>query len=188
MALVSVADAKAFMNIASSLTGDDALISDFCDAADEIIRRRIGGPPQSTTMLATVWPTAGGRALILTTYPVTSVDSVTDSLGTVATDVVGEYPGRVLRRSGGQQFTGTAPYTVVYTAGLPESAAVTLAAKIIIAHLWATQRGTATGRGASAVNEYGSSALGTLYPGSGYAVPNRALELLDPYAPETGLA
>jgi hypothetical protein len=66
--------------------------------------------------------------------------------------------------------------TVTYTAGFAsEPAAVRLATLIVAAHLWETQRGAAplplAGGGGELPN-----------PGLGFALPNRALELLASYA------
>jgi hypothetical protein len=49
---------------------------------------------------------------------------------------------------------------------------------IIAAHLWETQRGTSP----SALSLQGADIGDAVSPGLGYAIPNRARELLEPYA------
>jgi hypothetical protein len=62
---------------------------------------------------------------------------------------------------------------------------ITGAARIILQHLWRTQRAGRRGGVAGGGDDY---AVTEPIPGIGYAVPNRALELLAPdrLAPEVG--
>ncbi|HEY9417671.1 MAG TPA: hypothetical protein VIQ30_23170 [Pseudonocardia sp.] len=117
---------------------------------------------------------ASGPSLILPHTPVISVTSVTrlDGVTVDPTGLVVVKPnaGIVRYRSGGY-FNGL--YEVVYKAGrtvIPSN--YTRAALIIVEHLWQTERPFATGMDGA----YDDSM--TLVRGMGFAVPNRALELL----------
>jgi hypothetical protein len=79
----------------------------------------------------------------------------------------------VLRLLNGRRFQGDV--TVTYTAGFTsEPAAVRLATLIVAAHLWETKRGAAP------LPMAGGGDVTT--PGLGYAIPNRARDLLVDYA------
>lgn len=189
MTVLSLADAKIHLNISPSITTYDTELQGFIDATEAIIQRRLGGPPVAMSVSETVTPTDWGRALPLTYQPFVSLTSITaNGVPMVISDVYAT-PGRVLRRRFGLPFVPwwLPPYVVTYIAGQTIAhPAVTLAAKVMVAHLWETQRGRSGGRGASPNSEYPSP--NSTVPGYGFAVPNRAMELLDPYAPETGLA
>lgn len=88
-------------------------------------------------------------------------------------DLDGE-TGIVQRKDGG---TLRGPLRFTYRVGRPIiPAAITGAAKIIVQHLWRTQQGSSRPtRGAS---DYDVSEP---IPGFGYAIPNRALQLLEPH-------
>lgn len=192
MTVLTLADAKIHLNIAANVSTYDAELQGFIDATVPQIERYLGGPAEVRAVTETVERTDCGRAIPLTFRPFVSLTSIT--IGGVETDISTVYPtpGRVLRKQFGFPFwpTWIEPCVVTYQAGQGSDAlpAISLAAKIIVAHLWSTQRGNAGGRGPSANNEYGSTSAGTVAPGFGFAIPNRALELLNPFAPETGLA
>jgi len=189
--LLSVADAKQHLNIATSSV--DAELQGFIDASTAGIERHLGGPAIIRTVTEQIeQPIDLWRSLPLTYRPFVALTSITAGGQSVAITDVYVTPGRVLRRKFGLPFVPfwAQPWVITYTAGLDVSAppSVVLACKVIVAHLWATQRGQSGGRGPGANNEYGSTAVGTVAPGFGFAIPNRALELLNPYAPETGVA
>jgi hypothetical protein len=93
-------------------------------------------------------------------------------------------PAGVISQTGGGCFpAGT--YTVTYTAGRPAvPPTVKLAALILLQHLWRTQYG------ASRVPSGGADdwSVTDPIPGFGYAVPNRVLQLLEPFKLPPGVA
>lgn len=189
MTVLSLADAKQFLGETGS--DRDTEISGFIDAIIPSIERYIGGPAEARSVTETVRPVDEWRALPLTYRPFVSVESITINGTSVSLTDVYCTPGRVLRRQFGIPFW---PFfnisdvaVVTYVAGLDSSAlpALSLAARIILQHLWDTQR-----RSASSGRRSASSDMQSTYKLGGYAfaIPNRALEVLDPYAPETGVA
>lgn len=171
---LSLADAKQHLNIpATTTTQDDELrlyVSAVCDAVEGLI-----GPVGRRTVTETVYPSSG--VLLLSTSPVVSLTSVTPyasvalSLGSFSTDVT----AGIIRPLYSVPGLWASSYTVVYVAGraaIPP--AVALAARIILAHLWETQRGPAGLPLADPGEEPATFGLG-------FAVPNRALELLAQY-------
>jgi hypothetical protein len=186
--LLSLQDAKEHLNIKT--TDYDAELQGFIDAVVPSIERHLGGPAVIRSVVETVEPVDCYRALPLTKRPFVSLTGITANGVTVSTADVYATPGRVLRRRYGLPFVPywQPPYVVTYKAGLDVAAPadVVLAAKIILGHLWTTQRGSSGGRGPGANNEYPSP--NSIVPGFAFAIPNRALELLNSYAPESGLA
>ncbi|MEU0001944.1 hypothetical protein ABZ069_34055 [Streptomyces microflavus] len=88
----------------------------------------------------------------------------------------------VVRRLGGGTLTGL--LLCIYTAGRPIiSANITAAARIIIQHLWRTTQGP--GRPQLGTGDFDVSEP---IPGFGYAIPNRALQLLEPDRLPPGMA
>jgi len=186
--LLSLADAKEHLNIK---TADyDTELQGFIDAVVPSIERHLGGPAVIRSVAETVEPADCYRALPLTKRPFVSLTGITANGVTVSTSDVYTTPGRVLRRRYGLPFVPywQPPYVVTYKAGLDVAAPadVVLAGKIILGHLWTTQRGSSGGRGPGANNEYPSP--NSIVPGFSFAIPNRALQLLNAYAPESGLA
>ena len=186
MALLDLATLKAFLN--ESGTGYDAELQLYVDAVPDVVEALIGGPVEQRTITETVQVSDGGRALMLGKRFAVSVTSITANGVAVSTTDVRVADGNVLRRALGYRFWPCyGPVVAVYVAGVavPGSApkAATLAAAVIAGHMWATQRGNLGGSGPG--DEFGT--INTVVPGLGYAVPNRALELLGPWLPETGL-
>lgn len=154
-------------------TADDVEdVREYSAAATAVIERHRGevvAPRQVTEFVD-----ASGPSLILPRTPVLSVTSVTRLDGTVVDAaglvVVKPNAGIVRYRSGGW-FSGL--HEVDYRAGrtvIPSN--YVRAALIIIEHLWQTERPFDTGMDGA----YDDSM--TLVRGMGFAVPNRAIELL----------
>jgi hypothetical protein len=187
MALLDLATLKAFLNIGTAT--HDAELALYVSAATDVVESALGGPVEQRTVVETCnGPVDGGRALPLRTRFPVLVTSVTANGVAVSTTDVYVAPGNVLRRKLGWCFAPSGdPIVVTYTSGIavPASApaALTLAAAIIAGHLWGTQRGSAGPSGPG--DQYGT--VNTVVPGLGFAVPNRALELMAPWAPQTGL-
>lgn len=185
MALLTLAQAKAFTNIGGTVS--DAELQLYVDSVADVVEAALGGPVEQRSFTETVDVVDGGRALALGKRFATAVTTITANGTAVSTSDVVVAAGSVLRRRAGLAFAPISdPVIVVYTAGLaaPGSApsALTLAAAVIVGHLWETQRGQV---GAGPGDDYGTP--NTVVPGLGFAVPNRALELMHPWAPETGL-
>jgi hypothetical protein len=171
--LVTLAEAKAHLDIPEQDTDDEAEISAFIASLTEPIERHVG----AVLPVAYTERHDGARpAIALDHPPVVSITSVTlpggvnlaapaweiDKPSGVLTRMIGDYPscweyGRI---------------TVVYTAGLATVPAhVRQAALIILQHLWETQRGSMQ-QPVNADDSYD--------PRWAYSIPRRALELLGP--------
>lgn len=188
MSLISLADAKAQVEIDSANVTFDVELQAYIDATTDLIERYIG-PVENRAVVETV---RGGRMLLLSQVPVVSITSLTDPTGLLTMDVANAYvspaAGVIRQKLGTVGFAD--PTVVAYVAGRSVSGssippAIQLAARIVVAHLWQTQRG-GVGSGAGAGDEYTDSR--ELVPGYGYAMPNRALALLAKYRTPPGIA
>jgi hypothetical protein len=174
----SLEDLKRQLNIPATDTTQDDEIRVHLEAANDIVEWMVG-PATPTEVTETVY--ASNTDLLLTRRPVTAVTAITAlthaSVVDVADLVVYSSSG-VMRRASGLSFYGQ--YEVEYTVGFAAiPAAVKLATLIIAQHLWQTQSGGG-----------GLPFPGTdqLVPsGMGFAIPNRARELLRPYSPPPSL-
>ncbi|MFB8251721.1 hypothetical protein ACFC5H_08950 [Streptomyces rochei] len=91
----------------------------------------------------------------------------------------------IVRYRGGS-FTGTL-WRVTYTAGRGEvPPTINLAARILLQHLWRTQYGAS--RGLGSIGGGDDFSVTEPVPGWGYAIPNRVLQLLEPYKVPPGVA
>jgi hypothetical protein len=198
--VVDLASVKAHLNINDSRQ-DDELVGFILAAGD--LSRDVVGPILPETH--TEWHNGGSRTLTLDWAPLASVQSVTEyiaatswtlteqPLGT-STDAYGYTvdldTGQITRRAVGDAVPfpyGTKNVRVVYTAGRGGVApwAVRLGALELIRHLWQlTQQGGGRTRvGGNALDSDGGSGVP-----SGFALPNRVLELWKPAKREPGIA
>jgi hypothetical protein len=177
MSLASLDELKAHLNITSS--SDDSELDDILDAAQELVVS-IVGEVDSATVTETV-PVVGGT-VILSRRPTGAVLVGGSPVGGTVNASAGLITGLGPSAYGGY----TSPtLTVTYGAGTGDiPAGVRLATLIIAAHLWETQRGVSP----SPLTLQGSDAGDFAVPGLGYAIPNRARELLAPYATSTQIA
>jgi hypothetical protein len=120
--------------------------------------------------------------LVLRRMPVAALTAVSARYGATTTaltlaDYELDVSTGLVRVASGARFAGT--YTVTYTAGLATMpAAIRLAVLIVAEHLWQTQRGTAP----SALALQDPNGFDPNSPmGVGFAIPNRAEELLARY-------
>ena len=170
--ITSLAETKAHLNIKASDTSNDVKLRRFIGATTRTVEKLRGEAIVRRTVVERFTLTSPVRKVVLSTVPVltlTSIESL-DRTGTWSMSgfdldaqmgAVTVLPGtRML--AGFMRFTYDAGYVIV-----PE--AFRLASLIIIAHLWETQRG-----------RQGVVVGGEMEPGygPGFAVPNRALELL----------
>lgn len=167
--LFSLADAKNMLNITS--TNLDEEIRDYIFAVTDVIEGKIGAVIPRTVVEQVQ---SYGSALAVSVTPVISVTSLTPVL-------VGGYPfttvglvvdslSGIIRRADRGTFLGDV-YLATYQAGRPGPipAAISMAARIILKHLWQVQRGT------------GRAATDPGADSPGYLIPNRAETLLEPY-------
>jgi hypothetical protein len=172
--LFSLADGKAQLDIPATSTGDDDELRQFIEATTAAIEFFVG-PIMPRTVEQVV---CGDRyEWVLHTMPVMAITAITpiqtwqQAIDLNALDVDGE-TGIVRRIDGLWFYSGE--YRVAYKAGRTVvSPNISLAGKLILQHLWRTQYGSA--RGPSVADDY---QVTEPIPGFGYAIPNRALQLL----------
>lgn len=166
---ITVDEVKRHANITSATSDDE--IDLMRDAAQDAVEGLIG-PVLWRTVTQRI--SANGSTLVLNTLPVVSVTSLTlDGTSVTYTAVDGGMLADVAV-TGDVVATYIAGRTVV-------PGAVRLAALIIAAHLWQTQLGSAPTQ-----LQDGFNAEPTV--GVGYAIPNRAADLLAPYLLLPGVA
>lgn len=182
--LFSLADAKAQLDIPATSTSDDEEIRDYVAATTAAVEFFVGPVVRRTVQQVL----HGNRqAWVLHTAPVLAVTAITPlQIWQQAIDVsvldVDADTGIVRRTDGLWFFSGD--YRVTYTAGRTTvQPHVSLAGKLILQHLWRTQYGAA--RGPSGADDF---AVTEQVPGFGYAIPNRALQLLQPDRQAGGFA
>lgn len=174
--LVSLQDLKALpsMRITGS-TWDDTLRL-FIEAATDIVERHTGQAVVRRAVSESVEATSAG--LWLTHRPVLSLTTLADSDGVVVSvaGLVLDTALGLVRRPTYSTWRGR--YTAGYVAGMTTIPAnYSLAARIIVEHLWQTQRGTMTPTATP-------GGLDDSDPvGMGFAIPRRAVELLGPPRP-----
>ncbi|MGW8703234.1 phage head-tail connector protein [Streptomyces eurythermus] len=186
MALLTLEDAKAQLNMTGS--SDDAELQVYVDAVTDVIERYVG-PVLDRSVTEMV--RGRGTVLALSQAPVVSLTSVTalaaDGSAFAADDVYLDQDAGLLYRLDGCPFTG-GPWRVVYQAGRGATVppTINLAARILVQHLWRTQYGAS--RGLPSIGGGEDYSVTEQVPGWGYAVPNRVLELLEPYKVVDGFA
>ena len=181
--VLSIADAKQHLNITSAR--DDGEVRFWLGATTRAVEYFIG--PVTVRSVTEDHPERQARALVLLQTPavaLTAVDAV--QAGGTGYDVqaltLDGATGRVARADGGLL---RGPLRVSYTAGRPVVAAnITAAARVILQHLWRTQL---AGRGGIAGGGDDFSVSEPI-PGLGYAIPNRAVQLLEPDRLPPGVA
>ena len=179
MSLPTLTDLKAETNIPSTTDDDELQVK--LDQAVAVVEGMIG-PVDSPTLVTETHYNVSSDVLVLKRTPVASLVSVSSRYGAVTTPLtVTDYELDpelgLLRIASGARFWGT--YTVSYTVGYDDLPADLSGAIVLIAaHLWETQRGTAP----SALALQDPNGFGDVpSPGLGFAIPNRAKELLAPY-------
>jgi hypothetical protein len=171
--LFSVADGKLQLNIPATDTRDDDEIRGYIAAITPVIEDHIGACVRRTVV---EYHQGNTSVIRLDAGPVLEVMSMTPYLTAGTT-----YAPAVLRVTAEGRLTllsglpfSWGPYEITYTVGratIPANAV--LAGKMILQHLWESQR-------AAAGVPLGGADETTMVPGFGFAVPNRALELLSP--------
>lgn len=184
MALLTLDEAKAQLDLDG--VRHDVELQAYIDALTAVIERYVG-PVETRAVTETV---NGRSALCLVQIPVVALTSFTPVLtggqAIAVSDVAVDLPTGVVRRLDGGMFCG-GPWTAVYTAGRGQvPPTINLAARILLQHLWRTQYGAS--RGLGSIGGGDDYAVTEPIPGFGYAVPNRVLQLLEPFKLPPGVA
>lgn len=181
VAVLPLQDAKDQLNIPQATTTYDTEIQSFVATIQSSLEAMTGGPLVNRQVTERAEAVAGMTRICLRQRPLVSVVSIAaESSGSAVsiTDVKIDANAGILQRSTGWPFYGplfmSLPwFTVTYVAGWGTSvpAAFNSAARIILDHLWETQRGATTQplQGEPLVAP----------PGFGYAIPRQAADLLD---------
>lgn len=174
--MFSLADAKKTLNIAATNTTDDDEIRDFIESVTSAVEHIVGPVVRQIK----VERHQGGTHLVLRETPVISITSIVPvfpggiSYGPADVDVE-PTTGEVWLLNGAS-FIGTV--RVTFIAGREVTLAnIRDAGRIILKHLWGIQNGQA---GLPSMN-IGAEEV-TMIPGLGFAIPNRAIQLLEPNA------
>lgn len=188
MALLTLAEAKAQLDISG--IGDDVELQVYVEALTAAIERHVG-PVENREVAETI--EGRSASMCLSHIPAVALVSVTPAVESGdALDLAGlvlDGATGIVRYRGGS-FAGTL-WRVTYTAGRAASQAeipptINLAARILLQHLWRTQYGASRGlSGAGGGDDY---SVTEPIPGWGYAIPNRVLQLLEPYKVPPGVA
>ncbi|MFJ6841349.1 phage head-tail connector protein [Streptomyces griseoluteus] len=174
MAIVTLADAKAQLNIPADDTSDDAELLGYVAAAAAAVEKETGRVVERRVFTDQVPVGRPCRTILLPHVPVAELISLTSVDGYAwdvsAGAVVLDADSGAVTLLTGPPFSGTV--VAVVEAG-PAVVAPNdrLAGLIIIQHLWQTQRGT------MGIQLGGDSESGYV-PGRGFAIPRRAQELL----------
>lgn len=183
--LFSLQDAKEHLRLPLNETDQDDAVRSWTESVTRCVESLVGVCVRRTVVETHRLQRSGVSALALRTTPVLSLVSVarTDSgpaydAASLDVDELG-----ILTRLDGGRLTGRLRITTV--AGrtvIPAN--IRDAGKLILQHLWRTKTG-----GSRAVQGGGEDyAVTEPIPGFGYAIPNRALQLLEPdrLSPEVG--
>lgn len=166
MAFATLAEFKTQLNFPASDTSKDTELQLYLDAADKRTAQIVG---QSSSASHTERVFSSCNRLRTSYRPVTALTSVTaveSALAVNLADLVIEHDLGIVRRINGWYFDGW--YDLVYTAGYSSIQPNHKLANLIIAqHLWQLQNG----RGRPTSGE-------DIGIGLGFAIPNRAMELL----------
>lgn len=185
--ILSLVDAKRHLQISS--TAHDDQLREWLETITEGVENFTGIGPRRTVTEDHDVPVSGARGLALRRTPVLALVSAVgvltggSSYEVAALDVDGS-TGIVRHRAGSRLY---GPLRVTYTAGravIPAS--ITSAARIILQHLWRTQYGASRASGSLGGGD--DFAVTEPVPGLGYAIPNRALQLMEPYRLPPGVA
>lgn len=181
VAVLPLQDGKDALNIPQATTTYDSEIASYIATIQSSLERATGGPIVNRTVTERSEMMTNQTVIPVRQRPLVSVTSITSASGG-AIDISGgldlDVNAGLIRRKLGLPFYG--PFfqwlpqvTVTYVAGWGTSvpAAFGSFARIVLQHLWSSQRGPAAlPMGADAT---------VMIPGFGFAVPNMAAELLN---------
>jgi hypothetical protein len=183
VSVLPLQDAKDALNIPQATTTSDAEIQSYIATIESSLERATGGPLVNRVVTERSEMMSGQTVIPVRQRPLVSVTSIASASGSLI-DISGgldlDVNAGLIRRKLGLPFYG--PFfswlpqvTVVYVAGWGVSvpAAFNSFARIVLAHLWTSQRA-----GAAAMPIGGGGDMATP-PGFGFAIPNEAAELLN---------
>lgn len=180
MALLTVDEAKAQLDITGTSHDDELQV--FVEGITKALEAHVGPVENRSVTETHEVPSCGVQLLVLHQVPAVSLTSVTAVLASgtgynlASLDLDGP-TGTVRRLDGGRLY---GPLRITYTAGRGAvPATINLAARIMVQHMWRTQYGAA--RGLSNIGGGDDFAVTEPIVGWGYAIPNRVLQLLEPY-------
>jgi hypothetical protein len=181
-AVLPLQDAKDQLNIKAADTTSDAEIQSFIATIESALKSYTGGPIVNRTVVERSEMMSNQTVIPVRQRPLVSVTSITGATGGVI-DISGgldlDANAGLIRRQLGLPFFG--PFfqwlpqvTVTYVAGWGTAVppAFNTAARIILQHLWQTQR-------APSLQGPLAGGADVVLPGFGFAIPNAAAELLD---------
>ncbi len=178
--LISLADAKAALNITTSV--HDTELATYIAAATPVIEE-IAGPQVASTH---TWTTSGGGTLVAVPHSqLTSVTSVTVNGTTLdaseyTVDLVAGIVYAGTRAAPGRFDAGDV--VIVYGVGAGAGSNVQMAARELVRFWWQQ------GQQVSQRPTFGMQDVSEVVASSGYAVPRRVIELLSPNWSAPGLA
>lgn len=183
-AILSLADAREHLNLKG--TKDDDELRFWNNATTRAVEH-FTGPIVPRTITEDHRFTVARELVLLHTPVLEVITAAPVRSGGTAPDVDGlvldSGAGLIIRADGGRLY---GPLRITYRAGRTVIAEnITAGARIILEHLWRTQRAGRRGGMAGGGEDY---AVTEPIPGIGYAVPNRALQLLEPDRLPPGVA
>lgn len=186
--IFSLSDAKLMLNEPAGVTANDRKISQYIRTTTGFLEKFCGS---IIVQQVTERHTAGGTYIMLNkppvfqpstqTYPVIALTPVlTYGLTYDLSLLTVDFKRGEMRHKSGLPFI-YGPYDVTYTVGRPViQEEILTGGEIILKHLWEVERG-----GSGRVGGYGADDTTTMW---GFAVPNRALEILEPQRTAAGIA
>jgi len=172
--IVSLADVKLHLGKSVADTTDDEELRSYIEAATAVIEEHRGETVTRRTVVEDMQVSSRSLVVQLRTSPVQELTSVATVDGTVTWDVAGLHVTQhgVVSVQSGSPLYGLVRFT--YVAGYQVIPAnYTLAAKIIVGHLWETQQQPGLGP-----NPFSNEGQFLSPTGRGFAIPHRAVELL----------
>lgn len=186
--VLPLAPAKRHLALTDTTAYDDEL-REWLEGITEGVEHLCGAVARRTVTEIAEIPVHGVPTVALRTTPVLQITSTTPVLTTGWSwtpdelDVDGE-TGVVRRIDGGLLY---GPLRWVYQAGrVSTPASLTGAAKMILQHLWRTKYGSS--RALPGIGGGDDFAVTEPIPGFGYAIPNRALQMMEPHRLPPGMA
>src|SRR4029453_746659 len=176
LSIISLEDAKQHLNIPLATTTDDEELRYFLSATTKVVAN-LAGAVAPRTVTESVRQRGTAYSIQLETTPVLSLTSLTSINGGLAYDVDSLYVANdlagIIRREDEGTISG-GPWMAVYRAGRAEVPPnIGLAARILVQHLWETQRGGPMNVPRLTVES------ADMVPGIWFAIPNKVKELLD---------
>lgn len=174
--LFSLSDAKNVLNIAG--TANDAKLRDLIESVTAAVEYLVGSIVRRS--VSERYEASGSDTLVLRSAPVLSLATIVPimlgGLTYAVADVDIDSNTGIIQNRNGLGFYG--PLRITYVAGrMVVPAALRDAARMILKHLWAVQTGQMGLPRLNVGNDEGTTTI----IGLGYALPNRAIQLLQPY-------